>query len=174
MILGFYFILCFFLMIFQTTVLANLPVNAYDLLAPFVVYLAIYQGPRKALPVILFFGLMMDGLSGGIFGVYLTVYLWMYVGVRCAIQFLHVGNTILLPMLIIMGIFFECLVLAFCAVVLSPSTWPAEVVFSVLASQMTWAIFTGPLLVILFLSGQRFVERTRKKMVADANGSRDQ
>ena len=67
MIVGFHFIICFFLIIFQTTVLATIPVNAYDLLAPFVVYLAVYQGPRKALPVILFIGLMMDGLSGGIF-----------------------------------------------------------------------------------------------------------
>jgi hypothetical protein len=80
----------------------------------------------------------MDGISGGVFGVYLTVYLWMYVGVRWAIQFLHVGNVILLPLLVTAGVAFESLVVAFSAVVLASSAWPVESIFSVVSGQMLW------------------------------------
>lgn len=172
MIVGFLFIVCFFLIIFQTTALANVPANHYDLLAPFIVYLSIHQQPRKAFPVILLGGLIMDGISGGVFGVYLTVYLWMYVGVLWAIQYLHVGNIILLPLLVTAGIIFESLVLAFCAVVLSSSAWSAEFVFSVLPGQILWGMITGPCLVLAFVFGQKTVERARKTVVADKDNLR--
>jgi hypothetical protein len=86
---------------------ADLP-YLYDLLAPFVIYLGIYRpsagGDSDALVLA---GLVMDGISGGVFGVHLSAYLWMYVGVRWAIQYLHVDNVILLPLLVTGGVFFR-------------------------------------------------------------------
>ena len=166
MIVVFHFIIWLFLIVFQTTVLVSVAANFYDLLAPLVVYLGVNQQPRKAIPVILFSGLVMDGLSGGVFGVYLTAYLWMYVGVRWAIQFLHMGNFILLPLLVTAGIVFESLVLAFCAVVLGSSSWSVEFIFSILSGQIFWGFFTGPCLVLFFIYGHKAIKRAKKSVTS--------
>jgi hypothetical protein len=163
MILGYHLIICFFLIIFQTTLVAGGGrVHLYDLFAPFVVYLGAYRLPREAVPILLIGGLAMDGISGGVFGVHLTAYLWMYMGVRWAIQFLHVGNIILLPLLVSAGVAFESLVVAFSAIVLASAAWPAESLFSVVSGQVLWGAVTGPFLMLLFIRGQKAVARMRR------------
>jgi len=154
MIYVYHLFICFFLIIFQTTILADLPVHFYDLIAPFMVYLGVFRRPREAVFLAVFCGLIMDGISGGVFGVHLTVYIWMYVGVRWAIQFLQVGNSILLPLLVSGGIVFQSIIEAFAAVVLSSPTWPTAYVFSVVSAQVMWGIITGPVLMFLLVRGQ--------------------
>ncbi|WP_155319844.1 hypothetical protein [Desulfosarcina alkanivorans] len=156
------------LIIVQTTVLAGGgPSSAYDLLAPFVVYMGVYRLPREAVPVLLLGGLAMDGISGGVFGTHLSVYLWMYAGVRWAIQFLHVGNVILLPLLVTAGVAFESLAVAFSAVVLASSAWPVESMFSVVSGQVLWGAVTGPILMLLFIRGQKTVDGARTSFVQE-------
>jgi cell shape-determining protein MreD len=160
MIYGYHLIICLLLIILQTTLLAvGGTAHLYDLLAPFVVYLGVYHLPRRAAPVLVLSGLAMDGISGGVFGVHLTAYLWMYVGVRWAIQFLQVGNVILLPLLVTAGVVFESLVVAFSAVVLASAPWPVESMFPVVSGQVLWGAVTGPFLMLLFIRGQRVVDR---------------
>lgn len=163
MIYGYHLLICSLLIILQTTLLAigNM-VHLYDLLAPFVVYLGVFHLPRVAIPIIVFSGLAMDGISGGVFGVHLTAYLWMYVGVRWAIQFLQAGNVILLPLLVTAGVFFESLLVAFSAVVLTSAPWPVEAVFPVVSGQVLWGAVTGPFLMLAFVRGQKVVDRARK------------
>jgi len=168
MIYGYHLIICLFLMIFQTTLLAGgSRVHLYDLLAPFVVYLGVHHPPRAAIPVLVLGGLAMDGISGGVFGVYLTAYLWMYVGVRQAIQFLQVGNVILLPLLVTAGVVFESLVVAFSAVVLASAPWPVESMFPVVSGQVLWGAVTGPFLMLFFIRGQKAVDRARKSFYSE-------
>ena len=168
MIYGYHVSICLFLIIFQTTVLAGggTP-HLYDLLAPFVVYLGAYRLPREAFPVLVIGGLAMDGISGCVFGVHLSVYLWMFVGVRWAIQFLHVGNVIFLPLLVTTGVLFESLVVAFSAVVLESSPWPVESMFPVVTGQVLWGAVTGPFLMLLFVRGQTVVDRAGKSLAAE-------
>jgi rod shape-determining protein MreD len=168
MIYGYHLIICLLLIIFQTTLLAGGDTaHLYDLLAPFVVYLGVYHLPRRAIPVLVLGGLAMDGISGGVFGVHLTAYLWMYVGVRWAIQFLQVGNVILLPILVTAGVVFESLVVAFSAVVLTSAPWPVESMFPVVSGQVLWGAVTGPFLMLFFIRGQKVVDRARKSFYAE-------
>ena len=163
MIYGYHLIICLFLIIIQTTLVAGGgPADLYDLLAPFVVYLGVHRRPQEAIPVLVLGGLAMDGISGGVFGIHLTAYLWMYVGVRWAIQFLHVGNVILLPLLVTAGVAFESLMVAFSAVVLASAAWPVESLFSVVPGQVLWGAVTGPFLMLFFTRGQKTVDRARK------------
>jgi hypothetical protein len=174
MIHGYHLIVCLFLIIFQTTLLqGGGPTYLYDLLAPFVVYLGVYRLPREALPILLLGGLAMDGISGGSFGIHLTTYVWMYVGVRWAIQFLHVGNVILLPLLVSVAVAFESLVAAFTAIVLAPVAWPVESMFSVVSGQVAWGAVTGPFLVMLFIKGQHAIQRMRKSLLVEKDGLRN-
>ena len=168
MITAYHFILSLLLILFQTTVLTvGGSAGLYDLLVPFVVYLGMHRNLREALPVLILAGLAMDGLSGGVFGVHLSAYLWMYIGVRWAIQFLHVGNSILLPLLVTLGVAFKSVLVAFSAVVLSSAPWPVESVFPVVSFQILWGAVTGPFLMIFFVRGQRFVSQARKSFFAD-------
>jgi cell shape-determining protein MreD len=168
MIYGYHLIVCLFLIVFQSTILAGAgPSYLYDLIAPFVVYLGVHRLTREAIPVLILGGLAMDGISGCVFGVHLSVYLWMFFGVRWAIQFLHVGNVIFLPLLVTAGVLFESLVVAFSAVVLESSPWPVESMFPVVAGQVLWGAVTGPFLMLLFLRGQAAVDRTRKSFAEE-------
>lgn len=173
MIYAYLLAVCLFMILLQTTLLVGGgAVHLYDLMAPFVVFLGIHHRPREAVPILILGGLAMDGLSGGVFGVHLSVYLWMYIGVRSAIQFLHVGNVILLPLLVTLGVAFESLAVAFSAVVLAAAAWPAEALFSVVPVQVLWGALTGPLLMMLFIRGQRVIDRARRSMIDDKKPTR--
>lgn len=168
MTVAYHLIICLSLIIFQTVLLAGGgPLHFYDLLAPFVVYLGVRHPPRQAIPVMLLGGLAMDGISGGVFGVHLTAYLWMYVGVRRAIQFLDVDNLILLTALVTTAVAFESLVVAFSAVVLASSAWPVESMFSVISEQVLWGAVSGPFLMLLFIRGQKTVGQIKKTVVSE-------
>jgi hypothetical protein len=169
----YHLIVCLLLILFQTTLLtADGSIYLYDLLVPFVVYLGVYRLPREALPVLVIAGLTMDGISGVVFGVHLSGYLWMYGGVRWAIQFLHVGNVILLPLLVSAGVAFKSLATAFSAVVLASAPWPVESVWPVVTGQVLWGARTGPLRMLLFIRGQKTVARTGKSLFADRDALR--
>lgn len=163
MITTYHLIVCIALILFQTTLLAVIgPLHLYDLVVPFVVFLGVYRPPKEALPVLSIAGLIMDGISGGVFGVHLSVYLWLYVGVRWAIQFLHLGNTILMPLVVTVGVAFASVVTAFSAVVLAAAAWPVEAVVPVVSGQVVWGALTGPLLMPLFIRGQQLVDHARR------------
>lgn len=174
MIYAYHLIVCLILILFQTTLPAvGGPVHFYDLLVPFVVYLGAHRLPREAIPVLLIAGVAMDGISGGVFGVHLSAYLWLYVGVRWAIQFLHVGNVILMPLLVTAGVAFKSLVVAFAAVVLAAAPWPVEIVFSVVSGQIVWGALTGPFLMLVLVRGQQSIERARKSVLVHKNALRE-
>ena len=68
----FHICICFGLVILQTTIMPYFSLfdKFYDLLSPFVVYLSLFRSTRESVPVILFFGFIMDSLSGWAFGLY--------------------------------------------------------------------------------------------------------
>lgn len=167
MIYGYHLIICLCLILVQTTlVVGGSPVTPYDPFVPFVIYLGVHCNWREAVPALVFGGLAMDSISGGVFGVHLSAYVWMYAGVRWAIQFLHVGNLILLPMLVIAGVAFETLVAAFSAVVLASAAWRVESMLALLLRQVLWGALTGPLLTLLFIRGQKWVAGLQKSILA--------
>jgi cell shape-determining protein MreD len=170
MIYVYHLVVCLFLILFQTTLSTVCgPTCLYDLLVPVVVYLGVYRLPREALPVLILAGLAMDGISGGVFGVHLSAYLWLYVGVRWAIQFLHAGNAILLPMLVTIAVAFKSIVVAFSAVVVASAPWPVEAVFPVVSGQILWGALTGPLLMVALVRGQKVVDQTTGNFRAEKN-----
>ena len=165
---AYHLFLSLLLILIQTTALTfGGSVHLYDLLVPFVVYLGIHRTLRQALAVLILAGMVMDGLSGGVFGIHLSAYLWLYAGVRWAIQFLHVGNTILLPVLVTLGVTFKSVLVAFSAVVLSPAPWPVETVFPVVSIQILWGALTGPFLMIVFVRGQKVVDQAQKSFFSE-------
>jgi rod shape-determining protein MreD len=148
---------CLFLIILQTTIMPYLPLldKFYDLLIPFIVYLSLSRPVRESLPFILFLGFIMDNLSGGPFGLYLTTYFWLYVGVRGITMFIQVGNRLLIIALIVAGgVLFENLISLGAFAFLGSRQQFAGDAPEIVTIQVLWAIFTGSLFLLFFRNAQ--------------------
>jgi len=145
---------CLFLIIIQTTILPyfNVLSGIYDLLIPFVIFICIYLPLRESLPFVLILGLIMDNLSGSPFGLHLTFYFWLLVGMRWIIKFLRVGNKFLLALVAVVAVLIEN-VLIIGTFTLSRPAWqlPADI-FKNIALQFFWAIATAPLFLFCLLT----------------------
>ena len=100
----------------------------------------------------------MDNLSGSSFGLFITAYFWIFVLVSWGIKFLHVGNRILILIVAAAGVLIENFIfLGTIAVLGNDSQLPKEV-FNIVGVQVLWAIFTGPVLLILIRCLHRVFE----------------
>ena len=148
----FHIVICLGLIVVQTTVMPYIPLfdRFYDLLSPFVIYLSIFRSNRESLVIIFLFGFFMDIISGGPFGLYITAYVWLFIGVRWAITFLHVGDSMLLPFVVALGVLMENFIFVVTSTMFEQSTRISEVMVSTIIVQVLWAIFTGPLFLMFF------------------------
>jgi rod shape-determining protein MreD len=97
-----YLILGLSAIVLQTTVL-TLPLFQglfYDLLIPLVVFLGLRLRDGRGLLLVAILGMIMDLLSGGIFGLYLSVYLWMFLLVKNASKYFNVHDKVFQSILI--------------------------------------------------------------------------
>jgi rod shape-determining protein MreD len=158
-----------FLVILQTTVMPYLPLldNFYDLLIPFIIYLSLSRPVSESLPFVLFLGFIMDNLSGGPFGLYLTTYFWLYVGVKGITTFIQVGNRLVIISLIVAGgVLFENLILLGAFALAGSRQQFAGDVIKIVAVQTLWAIFTGALFLFFFRDAQSLLGAVFKGIYA--------
>jgi cell shape-determining protein MreD len=150
----FYIGTCLLLIIVQTTVLpySNAIGGIYDLLIPFVIFLSICLPVRECLPFILVLGFIVDNLSGSPFGLYLTFYFWLFVGMRWIIKYLRAGNKFFLSLVVVVAVLIENILVMGTFAYFGPiGQLPAEAVKSI-ALQILWALITGPLFLLSFLT----------------------
>lgn len=151
---GFYIGSCLFLIIVQTTLLTYFKIFAgmYDLLIPFVIFISICLPLRESLPFILILGLIMDNISGSPFGLYLTFYFWLYVGVRWILKFLRVSNKFFLSLIVIVAVLIQNgLILGTFGFARQGWQLPADAL-KIITLQFFWALATGPLFLFCLLA----------------------
>ena len=144
---------CLILVILQTAVVPVLPLleRFYDLMIPFVIYLGLSSPVRESLPFVLFLGLIMDNLSGSPVGLYLTTYVWLFVGVKGITKLLQVGNRLFIIMLIMAaGVLVENLIFLGTLTILGPDQQLAGDAVKTVTVQVLWAIWTGPVFLMIF------------------------
>lgn len=159
------------LIVFQTALTGISGIVLYDLMAPFIVCLALDVRRWEAIPVIVAGGLVMDSLSGGVFGIHISVYAWMYAAIRTAIHYLNVESPLLLALLVVAGVAFESLAVAFSAIVLAPAGWPMEALLPVVTRQIVWGAITGPLFLFLFVRANHAARWVEKRFFAEKQAS---
>lgn len=159
------------LIVIQTTVMPHIPFleRFYDLLTPFVIYLSIFRSVRESMVIIFVFGFFMDIISGGPFGLYLTAYVWLFIGVRWAITFLHVGDSLILPFVVAAGVLIENLIFIGTSAMFSQCSQISEAIVSTIIVQVLWAIFTGPLFLMFFNYSHRRWDRWFNEILAKKN-----
>ncbi len=143
---------CLFLVILQTTVMPYLPLldSFYDLLIPFLVFLGLSRPVRESLPFVFFLGFLMDNLSGSPFGLYLTAYFWLFVGVKGITKLLQVGNRLFIMTLIVaVGVLIENLFFLGTLTILGPDQQLAGDAAQTVTIQVLWVIWTGPIFLLV-------------------------
>lgn len=156
------------LVILQTAVLPGVALleQFYDLLIPFIVYLALYRPAREAFPLVFFFGYVMDGLSGSPFGLYTTIYFWLFWGVRWITTFLRVGNTLLLALVVPAGVVIEALVFFITFGLQGADRHFLLQNAQVAVEQFLWSLVTGPFLLAGFHASHRRLDAWAGAFVA--------
>ena len=145
---------CLFLVILQTTVMPYLPLldSFYDLLIPFVIFISICLPVRESLPFVLVLGLIMDNLSGSPFGLYLTFYFWLFIGVRFIIKFLRVSNKFFLSVVVIVAALVENILMIAIFAFLGPVRQLPINAFPVITQQFLWVLAAGPIFLLSLLA----------------------
>ena len=144
------------LVILQTAVFPHVPLldRLYDLSIAFVIYLGLYRPLRDGLILSFFLGFIMDNFSGSPFGLYLTTYCWLLIGVKWITTLIQVDNRVLLFLIVAVGVFIQnCIFIATFTMVGADSTLPAGALRTVLI-QIIWALGTGPLMLMFFRHSQ--------------------
>lgn len=159
---------CLCLIVIQTTALPSLAYidKIFDLLIPFVIYLALYRPVREGLILVFFLGFIMDNLSGGPFGLFLTTYCWLFIGVKWTIKYVQVVNRLLLSLVVVAGVLLENLVFIGTSTFLGAKLELSAAAMRTVALQMTWALVTGPLFLIFFRHSQQRLDSLMKRIVA--------
>lgn len=109
MTVAFYFCICIFFVTVRTAVFSLFPALSccYDLLIPVVIHMGFFRTNRESIPILVFIGLLMDGVSGGAFGFYLSCYFWLYLTVVLLKQLFLLKNLLLLSFVTILGVLME-------------------------------------------------------------------
>ena len=151
---GFYIGTCLFLIVVQTTLLAyfNVFAGMYDLLIPFVIFISICLPLRESLPFILILGLIMDNISGSPFGLYLTFYFWLLVGVRWVLTFLRASNKLFLSMVVVVAVLIQNGLIIGTFGFAGPGWQIPAAGLKNVTVQFFWALTTGPLFLFCLLA----------------------
>lgn len=167
----FYVGVCLFLILLQTTILPFIPLleSIYDLLIAFVIYLGLYRPIREGLILVFVLGFLMDSLSGSPFGLYLTTYCWLFIGVKWITTLFQVGNRILISVVVAAGVLIgNAIFIATFAI--QPDMRMPENAVQTAGIQFLWALVTGPFVLMLFRYSQnRLVDITAGLFVRRGN-----
>lgn len=142
---------CLFLVLFQTTIMRELPyaVYVFDLSIPYIIYLSLFLPLKASLPFVLLLGYFMDSLSGGPFGLYLSIYFWLAVAFRQITDYLQINSIAIIPFAVGLAVFLEDLLLMIAVSStkaqhgIDPSSVP------IIGWHLMLAILMGPLIFLL-------------------------
>jgi cell shape-determining protein MreD len=165
----FYILVSLCLVLIKTTLIPGMPLfdKFYDLLLPIIIYLSFFRSKVEGVPIVLFFGVIMDSLCGGPMGLFLIIYIWLYVGMRWLAQFLHTGSLMLLALAVAIGVVFEIgILLGYMAILAPRASIPVDAGETV-ALQIMWALITGPMIMIIIAWFQKQLDFWRSRIFAD-------
>jgi cell shape-determining protein MreD len=165
----FYILVSLCLVLIKTTLIPGMPLfdKFYDLLLPIIIYLSFFRSKVEGVPIVLFFGVIMDSLCGGPMGLFLIIYIWLYVGMRWLAQFLHTGSVLLLALAVAIGVVFEISILLGYMALLAPRASIPVDAGETVTLQIMWALITGPMIMMIIAWFQKQLDFWRSRIFAD-------
>ncbi len=165
----FYIMVSLCLVLVKTTLIPGVSLfeKFYDLLVPIIIYLSFYRRKIEGIPIVLFFGFIMDSLCGGPMGLYLFIYIWLYMAMRWIAQYVHTGSFVLLTLAVAIGVVFEIgILLGYMVFLAVNASIPVDTLQTVVM-QIMWALITGPLILVIIGWAQKQLDSWRLRIFAD-------
>ena len=159
-----YTVIFILVVVFQTTLSMHFAVfgGMYDLFLLFVVYLGFYRSIQEGFPFVILFGLAMDALSSGPFGLYLTSYFWLYICMLGMTRFMRVGNNMILPLVVVGSVLFQNIIFLGTMTLFVPEAKIPAFFYRNALTQTLWSLVTGPVLILLFRRAHMALEKWLK------------
>jgi cell shape-determining protein MreD len=139
-----------FLVVLQSTIYYVIPSldHFVDLITVFVLYAGLFLPIYESIVLAFVVGMLMDCITGGLFGLYISIFIWITVGLRPFISFLNLNNANTLRMLLVIAIVLENAfvyigTLALKQEILFSSGFLHKVFF-----QLFWSIILGPAIIL--------------------------
>lgn len=168
----FIYITCgLFMVICQTTVIPRLAFVGYlfDLVLPVVIYLAAFRPLREALPFTVFLGVLMDNLSGGPFGLYLTSYVWLFIAARAAATVARAENPIMIVLILIGAVATQNALFFAILGASGLGYFSGSFALRVVTEQIGWVLLVGPFLAWGIRAAHRYSsKRARRTTIGSA------
>lgn len=166
---GLYMLLALFLIVAKSTLMPLMPVfdHFYDPLVPLVVYLGLFRPFREGLPMVVLLGFVQDSMTGGAFGLYLSCYVWIFLGVVWAITFLQVTNTLLILFVVSASVLMQNLIFFLSIAMAGVHGHIPAGALQTMAVQMGWALVTGPVFLTLLHRVQGSMNRWQAARMAE-------
>jgi len=138
-------------LLFQTSILPYFRFNYefFNLMNLYVVYLVLYRPIQEIIVFVVLTGILMDSFSFCPFGLYMTIYLWLSLGIKWALKYLHKGSVILVPMIISGVILIENIMIMVIISLIENSFYFHPEKFRSIIFQLICGIFIGPFLIFL-------------------------
>lgn len=130
----------------------------YDLQIPLVIAVSVLGRTYLALIVIFLVAVVMDTLSGGPFGIYLTTYVWLFFPVKALSLLVSTRSYLAVALLSVLGVLFENFVFMFVQLLTSGAVANFHtVILPLVITQCITACITGPIIYFLLEKGHGFV-----------------
>lgn len=155
----FFFICALILAMFETVGFSPFFSAAiYDLQIPLIIAVSVLGRTYWSLLVIFWVAVVMDTLSGGPFGIYLTTYVWLFFPVKALSLLVSTRSYLAVALLSVVGVLFENFVFTFVQL-LSAGTVPNfhNVIIPAVIVQCVLACITGPIIYFLLARGHAFI-----------------
>lgn len=156
---GFFFICALIIAMFETVGLNPFISRlVYDLQIPLIIAVSVLGRAYLSLIVIVLVAVVMDTLSGGPFGIYLTTYVWLFFPVKALSLLVSTRSYLAVSLLSVVGVLFENFVFMFVQL-LTSGTVPNlnTVILPTVIVQCILAAITGPLIYFVLERGHAFI-----------------
>lgn len=159
-----YIIMGLIVVVLQTTLPMHFRMFAslYDLFLLAVVYLGFYRPVREGVPFVILFGFVMDGMSGGPFGLYMSCYFWLYVGMLLLTRFMRVSNNLILPLVVVGCVLIQNIIFLGTLAIFVPDVSVPSQSYQRVIIQLVWAVVTGPIIILIFRGWHQTMEKWLK------------
>jgi rod shape-determining protein MreD len=122
----------------------------YDLFIPLIIFMGLYRSTHVGLPLCILFGFFMDVFSGGVFGIFLSIYFWLFCFVKAVLRFLDLQNLFLEVVLVVLGVVAENVTIILLMQLLGQGEPIRYVTVQDVIIQTLFAGATAPLMFVVF------------------------
>ncbi|MFH2047344.1 MAG: hypothetical protein ABIK92_19625 [Pseudomonadota bacterium] len=91
----------------------------------------------------------MDNLYNGPFGLYVTVYIWLYICIRWSSVYFNVRSSMFLVFVVAAGVLFENIIYIGSFMMFNPELLFVENLSGKIFTQFVWALVTGYFFIML-------------------------